>query len=355
MKQSTSILRGMNDIRADYILESELSAEELAAAYRPTAKERWQRITSSGWFAAAACAVVAFGVLAGIIWAGQRGPGVVTPVGTLHESTVEETEHTEEITSEPIPNALRGLKRETTYNADGTEDSRTKYTYENGLLVKKRYFIGGEGATMSVYTYDENGRLIETQNTFDKAPSNNWTTTYDYDTEGRVIRELYTLDSGQIKGEHLTEYDEKGRVIRYENLSSITTYTYGKHDSYVSQQVYKEEDRVYKVEVFMDERGNILRRCAYENDEWISESIITYNEEGQRTEFESLDSSGGHYRFVYEYENGTLVRATTYNGDALASTTYYEYNEYGECIKEELWDAEGNLFSRTVREYGTIS
>ena len=352
MKQSTAILRAVNDIRADYILESELTEASAAILPRPERGAAWKRITSSGWFAAAVCAIVAFGTLAGIIWAGQRGPGTVTPAGTLPESTAESVE---EITLQPTPNALRGLKREITYNADGTEDSRTKYTYENGLLVKMRYFIGGEGATMSVYTYDENGRLIETKNTFDKAPSNNWTTTYDYDTAGRVIRELYTLDSGQIKGEHLTEYDEKGRVIRYENLSSITTYTYGEHDSYVSQQVYKEEDRVYKVEVLMDERGNIIRRCAYENDEWISESIITYNEKGQRTEFESRDSSGGHYRSVSEYENGNLVRDTTYNGDTLASTTYYEYNEYGECIKEELWDADGNLFSRTVREYGTIS
>ncbi|MBQ9151659.1 MAG: hypothetical protein IJX72_05365 [Clostridia bacterium] len=83
MKKSTSILRGLNDVRASYILDSELSDEELAVAYRPTAKEKWQQVTSSGWFAAAVCAIVAFGTLAGIIWAGQRDPGVVNPAGTL--------------------------------------------------------------------------------------------------------------------------------------------------------------------------------------------------------------------------------------------------------------------------------
>ncbi len=85
MKKSTSILRGLNDIRASYILESELPDMDTAptVAPRSTARETWQRVTSSGWFAAAVCAVVAFGTLAGIIWAGQRDPGGVNPAGTV--------------------------------------------------------------------------------------------------------------------------------------------------------------------------------------------------------------------------------------------------------------------------------
>ena len=159
MKQSTSILRGMNDIRADYILESELPdmATAPTVAPRSTARETWQRITSSGWFVAAVCAIVAFGTLAGIIWAGQRGPGVVTPAGTVAESTAEETEEVTEAT-----NSLRALMKKTIYDADGNEKYITQYTYESGLLVREKY-------------------------TFVEIPSAGWTITYEYDGEGRVI------------------------------------------------------------------------------------------------------------------------------------------------------------------------
>lgn len=86
MKKNTTILRAMNDIRADYILEGELSEAEIALHRPPTKREVWRRVTSSGWFAAAACAIVAFGTLAGIIWAGQRDPGTAPPTGTLYPS-----------------------------------------------------------------------------------------------------------------------------------------------------------------------------------------------------------------------------------------------------------------------------
>ncbi len=112
MKQSTSILRGMNGIRASYILESELPDTATAPTMVPrsTAWETWQRVTSSGWFVAAVCAIVAFGTLAGIIWAGQQGPGVVTPAGSLPESTAGETEAPTEGETEPAIVYTEGLE-----------------------------------------------------------------------------------------------------------------------------------------------------------------------------------------------------------------------------------------------------
>ena len=86
MKKNTTILRAMNDIRADYILESELSAEQIALHRPPTKREAWRRVTSSGWFAAAACAIVAFGTLTAIVLAGQQHPGTTSPAETLQPS-----------------------------------------------------------------------------------------------------------------------------------------------------------------------------------------------------------------------------------------------------------------------------
>ena len=150
MKQSTSILRGMNDIRADYILESELPdmATAPTMAPRSTARETWQRITSSGWFVAAVCAIVAFGTLAGIIWAGQGGPGVVTPAGTLPPvTTTEQTEQPTEAETEPAIVYTEGLEYAPVDGEDGVcyvvgigqaKDKRIRIpeTSPDGLTVK---------------------------------------------------------------------------------------------------------------------------------------------------------------------------------------------------------------------------
>ncbi len=362
MKQSTSILRGMNDIRASYILESELTADEMTAAYRPTFKERWQQVTSGGWFAAAVCAVVAFGTLAGIIWAGQRGPGVVTPVGTLPESTAE-TEVVEEITLQPIPNALRGLKREITYNADGTEDSRTKYTYEDGLLVKERYYLDSRGFAMKEYTYNENGLVIQEKYTFDEIASAGWTTTYEYDGEGRVILRRDVYDNNKPAEETRTEYDEFGRIFREESKDSVTTYTYGENGSYTVLKEYKNEATVTRLETITDERSNVIRERSYQNEELTHDYVYEYNENGQKIKAYSCPTDGSmsvNNVTYYDYdESGNLVRITfTTDEDQITSVYSYEYNEYGERTKEILYtymDSELASFTTVVYEYGIIS
>ena len=53
MKASTTILLGLNNIRASYILESELP--DTAAVLLPPSDRRtaWKKITSNGWCVAA--------------------------------------------------------------------------------------------------------------------------------------------------------------------------------------------------------------------------------------------------------------------------------------------------------------
>ena len=112
MKASTTILRGLNNIRASYILESELP--DTAAVLLPPSDRRtaWKKITSNGWFVAAVCAVVAFGTLTGIVLAGRGGPGGITPpVGSQPtDTTAEQTEAPTEAETEPAVVYTEGLE-----------------------------------------------------------------------------------------------------------------------------------------------------------------------------------------------------------------------------------------------------
>jgi hypothetical protein len=112
MKASTTILRGLNNIRASYILESELP--DTAAVLLPPSDNRtaWKKITSNGWFVAAVCAVVAFGTLTGIVLAGRGGPGGITPpVGSQPtDTTAEQTEAPTEAETAPAVVYTEGLE-----------------------------------------------------------------------------------------------------------------------------------------------------------------------------------------------------------------------------------------------------
>ena len=112
MKASTTILRAMNDVRASYILESELPAASAVPLPRPDRRAAWKRITASGWFVAAVCAVVAFGTLTGIVLAGRGGPGGITPpVGSQpSDTTAEQTEMPTEAETEPAVVYTEGLE-----------------------------------------------------------------------------------------------------------------------------------------------------------------------------------------------------------------------------------------------------
>lgn len=105
-KNKTSVLRGMNNIRECYILESEIPhvADVVVEQGEQRATRHTLRsFTSGGWFAAAVCAIVAFGTLGGIIMAGRLvdDPTPVPPAGTVapDNTVMEQTEPVSETES----------------------------------------------------------------------------------------------------------------------------------------------------------------------------------------------------------------------------------------------------------------
>lgn len=359
MKQSTSILRGMNGIRASYILESELPDTATAPTMVPrsTARETWQRVTSSGWFVAAVCAIVAFGTLAGIIWAGQQGPGVVTPAGTVAESTAEETESI-------IKDDGTVLLKETfsTNHLDSVSLIGTEYVYEydtNGNLLKRTTLFSGNKLSVETYTYNDKNLLIKREkNIFSQMSSippekHDTVTTYEYDVHDRLIKESARSVDGTRKSEIIHEYDEKGHLIRSEGPGWVLTRTYIGNNSYAETTVF-ELDSIdngssatggpyiiihgqytsieYNTEVTLVVDGRILREERY-----LDEVLV------MSTEYEYADYAQDPIKELF-YANGELYQ-----------TIRYEHNESGKWIKKEVCFANGTVISTTEREYGPHS
>ena len=101
-EQNTTLAYALGHIDAAYIADAELPELTAAASCpcRPGRDRNTPRFWESGWFAAAVSGIVAAGVLALIIMAGQKDP-VRPPVGTdSHTRPVTETAEPESVTEE---------------------------------------------------------------------------------------------------------------------------------------------------------------------------------------------------------------------------------------------------------------
>ena len=111
-EQNTTLAYALGHIDAAYIADAELPELTAAASCpcRPRRERNISRFWESGWFAAAISGIVAAGVLAFIIMAGQRDP-VGPPSGTnIPFPAVTESEPAEIETDEPIPPYTKGLE-----------------------------------------------------------------------------------------------------------------------------------------------------------------------------------------------------------------------------------------------------
>ena len=338
-KKQTSVLRGMNDIRESYILESEIPHVTYA---RESQKEKastrdiLRRITSSGWFAAAICAIVALGTLGGIIMAGQHAADP-TPSN---------------------PSAPPLVLHSETHYMEGLEVLRTEYTYdEYGTLIEIVDYSAGSFRSAITYTYDENDLLVEKVfRSHIMVDDDILRTVYEYDEEDLLIKESEFDFWGNLQRELFYSYDEEGRLIKSWDGERTITRVYGEHDSYVETTVYHSDQVQIPddiIEVTYDARGNMIKHRQIFSD-MVFETIYEYNEADQETKISAYEDGVLLEHSVYEYKDGLLTTLTHYEGGQLSGITTYEYNQHGDWVKKEIKDADGVSQSVVIREWGLL-
>ena len=110
-ERNDTLAYALGHVNAAYIAEAEIPALTAAAACpcRGKKEHHTPRFWESGWFAAAVSGIVAVGVLAAIVLAGQRDPR--PPVGTdVPPPLAGETESEAETIREPVPPYTKGLE-----------------------------------------------------------------------------------------------------------------------------------------------------------------------------------------------------------------------------------------------------
>ncbi len=114
---------------------------------------------------------------------------------------------------------------------NGDAETRTVYTYENGLLVREEIYMGkiSEPGWIRIYTYDEKGNLIrqEEDGNYNERNGDITEYSYTYDAQDNILTEEAVCEDERT----VTTFDAQGNVLslkvyKGEELTREYAYTY---------------------------------------------------------------------------------------------------------------------------------
>ena len=156
-----------------------------------------------------------------------------------------------------------GRLLETKRSVDGVVDYTVQYSYNaDGLLASKKYVTDAFGEYVHTYEYDENGNLIKENDGFPDSPC---TVEYSYDSQGRLVETKQTY-GGPMPSATVTAYSygDDGRIsggeVSYRGADGSETRS---TQEYSNGLLVKETAHYYDGDVVMvyeyDAHGNLTK------------------------------------------------------------------------------------------------
>ena len=222
-----------------------------------------------------------------------------------------------------------------TINADGTTYGVTNYEYDE----KGRPILQKEsGGTVSL-EYNEQDQIVKRVRA---TWGQNDTTLYTYDEQGRLIEQIFQSDGTSIWDKYTWEYNEHGDVIKRtiqttfgfldppDNTDTVVDFYVKEYDANGNLTKVVYEDGSYTAYEY-DEAGNKIKYTSYHNAKDFVIFTYTYDENGNMTEYRREDESGitGYMYTTYDaYGNELERRNTDKNGNLTSLSIYKGYKLY---------------------------
>lgn len=232
-------------------------------------------------------------------------------------------------------------------------------------VLKEDKTYGYYNETM-VLVYNEKGQLLEYQARYRKR-------LYTYDEAGNISSHKTYNSAGELIEQFDYTYDAQGRLVQTKGFGYAEVYT-----SYKNEYIYDENGNlIHKKsyqngELFSEERydtnGNLLEGGTYYGGGYDTYSVYTYDDAGKLLQVYSEkggEPSGG-CEYFYD-ANGRLIREERYlisKGVRKELTNTYTYDENGRCIRYDMggfqgeksyetytYDAAGNMLSSEYHHY----
>ena len=255
---------------------------------------------------------------------------------TERETSTEKETTTEEETTivEKVDSVVKKMKHYagynlytcTEYNYDAHEKVITKNTYEDGILSDN-----------TVYTYDEDGKLIQDVYKFNGTTKKN---VYYYSANGELSEIIKYWDGYVSSKVEYTDKENNKLVCVYDYVETyVATYEFVK----VEESIYDNKGFLLKCTLY-SQMGNFGEECLYEYNEFgdVIKKTINFGGGGSEIEEYSYDYD------KYGNKEKCIMIDSYYNweGELEREPSKYEY------IYENIYDENNRLTKCTIYENG---
>ncbi|MEK6334415.1 MAG: hypothetical protein AABM67_05655 [Acidobacteriota bacterium] len=231
----------------------------------------------------------------------------------------------------------------TVYEADGTIGTRFVYLYDQAgrKLEEQVFYHTGAAGGRTVHKYEAD-KEIETIG-YDPDGSVAWKQVFKYDSRGRQI-ELIQYRGHTLRYRILSEYDDKGRIIKQETLEfNATPGLHISHAPVPGKVTYEYDDQKRTKEVTRyDADGTLKERLVY-----------AYDEKGSQIQLRAFDSGGAsRHQEIGWY--GKDQKFHMFKGQLFDK---FEYDSHGNWVRKisSLLKSDSNQPEPYGTEYRTIT
>ena len=242
-----------------------------------------------------------------------------------------------------VPDARGNIIEYTVYEADGTIGTRFVYLYDQaGHKIEEQVFYhtgASGGRTVHKYEADKETETIG----YDPDGSITWKQVFKYDSLGRRI-ELIQYRGHTLRYRILSDYDDKGRIIKQETLEfNATSGLPISHTPVPGKVTYEYNDQNRTKEVARYDADGILKERL----------VYAYDEKGSQIQLRQFDSGGA----TKHQEIGWYDKDQKFHTSKGQLFDKFEYDSHGNWVRKisSFLNADSNQPEAYGTEYRTIT
>ena len=212
------------------------------------------------------------------------------------------------------------------------EAANRMYDTTGNITDRVIAFFGSQNISWEQYAYDTLGRKIK-QSTLDGAAKLKKKIEYKYDASGKVKEETAYDKEGKVTVSTIYTYDAKGNLlsaVMSGTAKSKMEYTYNKKGKKTTEKMYDDKGKVKTHTTFAyDKKGVLLETSTLDSVGTITQkNIYTYDKEGRKTQYQTMQGEKETYKSTYTYNEGGLVTEySEYTNGLLSNRCVFSYDK----------------------------
>jgi len=237
------------------------------------------------------------------------------------------------------------------------------YSYnEQGNMIDMISYDPADGSLFlkDTYTYDDKGKKVEYLKVFGNSSFDFKTSpndTYKYDDNGKVIEHNYYIEGYIFQPKVKYNYDDRGNMIEKMyfgsdgSLGTKDTYTYDIKGKMTGWKAFNNDGSLnlknsIKETWNYDLNGNITENCDFSSDSLIRKGTYNYDDKVNLVEVNHYGANGtlkSKEKYIYDSKRNKIEWDVYLSDGNLSGKHLYNYDSNGNVIEEKTYKAEGIL------------